>query len=687
MNSEVSGAILVLDDDASFRNMVAALLDCRGFEVLEAASPAEADRHIERKKIALAVVDYRLPQTDGMSWITKLRESGQNVPIVFCSALSCDAKTFNWLRNILHVALIVQKPIIPATFVQQVESLLPNYQRHTDESEGISEIKNRSLQTDIFDYERKAFMKRMKLERALDNAKAAYADQMETSWRELTEKIGRREEGSAAINSAVSIAHTLRGTAGSLGFSEVGEIAGKLEDLLRNADPDDTTSGEVVWSEVMRAHAKGDSLVRAAVKEARSMQAEPERSIMLLSGDTEVLEAGGEFNGYHKDFELELLSSYDQLSEHLQSHRIDGVIFDTGMGGDDLIPLSKTLRAIPGYETLQLGAIVPEEQGVLDKASLMYAGVNYTITRPVTVEDLDYCGKSLMQIHNPAQFRVLTVDDDEILCEFISKVLRDERIHTQSCTNPMEAVDLIDSFNPDLIMLDVMMPGLTGYEVCRIIKQNEKWARIPVIFLTSRIDPDARAAAFAAGASDFLGKPVLASELSARVQSQLSIASRKGSNKARDAESGLLLSDALLPISSGMLKECESDGKTMSMALLVIRDTEQIMLKHGPDAAHHVSLALALLLASRFRIDDLRVKWSESVYALVFKDATTRETIATLQLLKEEFESYEFEGTDGRFGATFEFSASDSKEAGNSIADILRTAHSNLAGRLATASG
>ena len=110
--SNFSKSVLIVDDDAEFRRLIATTLNRIGLEAVEASSVAEADSILKHMTPLICIVDYRLPENDGVTWITRLRESGRKFPLVFVSRVWCDQKTFNWLRNILKVSLILQKPII-----------------------------------------------------------------------------------------------------------------------------------------------------------------------------------------------------------------------------------------------------------------------------------------------------------------------------------------------------------------------------------------------------------------------------------------------------------------------------------------------------------------------------------------------------------------------------------------------
>ena len=121
MSADEQPKILIVDDDEAFRNLVIRLLSQRGFEVFEARSTRDANHILANNKFVLLIVDYKLPDIDGMTWIQQLRDRNITVPIAFCSGIWCDQSTFNWLRNILRVALVLNKPIDPQLFVEVIE--------------------------------------------------------------------------------------------------------------------------------------------------------------------------------------------------------------------------------------------------------------------------------------------------------------------------------------------------------------------------------------------------------------------------------------------------------------------------------------------------------------------------------------------------------------------------------------
>lgn len=102
-------------------------------------------------------------------------------------------------------------------------------------------------------------------------------------------------------------------------------------------------------------------------------------------------------------------------------------------------------------------------------------------------------------------------------------MLESEGYIVSTSTNGPDALEKVPDFNPDIILLDIMMPGMDGYEVCRRLRINEGINRIPVIFITALDDKESKLKGLKVGANEFLAKPIDRSELSIRVQNLLRV--------------------------------------------------------------------------------------------------------------------------------------------------------------------
>ena len=114
--------------------------------------------------------------------------------------------------------------------------------------------------------------------------------------------------------------------------------------------------------------------------------------------------------------------------------------------------------------------------------------------------------------------RVLVVDDDEALAEMLSLVLRQEGFDPIWCAHGDKALDTYRRARPDLVLLDLMLPGTDGMAICREIRSE---SRVPIVVLTARSDTIDVVAALEAGADDYVAKPFNAKELIARIRTRL----------------------------------------------------------------------------------------------------------------------------------------------------------------------
>ncbi len=119
--------------------------------------------------------------------------------------------------------------------------------------------------------------------------------------------------------------------------------------------------------------------------------------------------------------------------------------------------------------------------------------------------------------------RVLIVDDHAEVVEVMGEILSNHGFVVGSASNGLEGLDRAKEQNPDIILLDISMPEMDGFETCRRLKNGSGTRSIPVVMFTSQTDRESKIAALRAGANDFLGKPVDSTELVVRVNNLLKV--------------------------------------------------------------------------------------------------------------------------------------------------------------------
>lgn len=134
---------------------------------------------------------------------------------------------------------------------------------------------------------------------------------------------------------------------------------------------------------------------------------------------------------------------------------------------------------------------------------------------------------------------IMVVDDDPDTVSILARHLRHEGYTAVEAASGEECLKLAQKEPVDIILLDLMMPDMDGFDVCRALKDNPQTAAIPIIMITARDDLDARAEGMRLGVSDFLAKPVFRRQLASRIRAQLEmLATGRATDAALERLSG-----------------------------------------------------------------------------------------------------------------------------------------------------
>ena len=117
--------------------------------------------------------------------------------------------------------------------------------------------------------------------------------------------------------------------------------------------------------------------------------------------------------------------------------------------------------------------------------------------------------------------KIFVIDDDPELLMMVGMILRRAGHETILASDAIEGTERLIGEKPDLLILDLMMPHMSGFEVCRKIRSTSDLSSLPIMILTARIQESDREAAFESGATDYMTKPITSRQLISRIQSLL----------------------------------------------------------------------------------------------------------------------------------------------------------------------
>jgi DNA-binding response OmpR family regulator/DNA-binding CsgD family transcriptional regulator len=173
---------------------------------------------------------------------------------------------------------------------------------------------------------------------------------------------------------------------------------------------------------------------------------------------------------------------------------------------------------------------------------------------------------------------ILIVDDEEANLQLIGKILQNLDVDITLASSGKEALKLLESLVPDLIILDIIMPSMSGFDVCRKIRSRKSTSEVPTIFLSAKTDSEDIIKGFDIGARDYITKPFIKEELVARVETQLNIITNE--KKIKNLNNNL--EEKVKERTKALTKTNEklTDYNTALKVLMDKRDDDRIDLEH-----------------------------------------------------------------------------------------------------------
>lgn len=314
-------------------------------------------------------------------------------------------------------------------------------------------------------------------------------------------------------------AHKLAGTSGSLGLEYVSTAARQLLSLAENwhTHPLDALSKRETMDTLVETMRNCDL---KPVEESPGPNKRGSRKIHIVDDDelvaqemlTWLIEAGF-------DAEVFLSSSvYLDIFETLA--RPDMIIMDVAFGedmsaGPDIIrQLRNRLGRMPAVIFLSIHDEMPA------RLAALRAGASRYLVKPVTKDRLMDLAHQFAERKHTTTYRVLLVDDDQTALQAAKIQLEYVGLEVHACEEPLQALTVARAIRPDVIILDIVMPNVSGTELAAILREDREFDATPIVFLTSQSHQDEKTLSVALGGDDYVLKPFDTDYLTATVRAR-----------------------------------------------------------------------------------------------------------------------------------------------------------------------
>jgi len=312
-------------------------------------------------------------------------------------------------------------------------------------------------------------------------------------------------------------AHKLVGSLGTLGLPQGSEVARKLEHLFKPENVLKPGSVQKIeefldlLKQIFDRPPEPESEVVAEVSQQRR----------ILIVDDDILQSDRlKIAASDSEFEIEVANSPQAARIAIYQQPPDAILLDLSFSRTQENGL--TLLAELRTEKPDIPVMVFSGHNQLsDRIEVARLGASGFLHKSLPPADILKAVAQVLDQTGPAEAKVMVVDDDVHLLAALKMILQPWGLQVTTLDEPEKFWEVLETTCPDLLILDVEMPGYSGIELCLAVRNDLRWSKLPVLFLTAHSESETVRQMFVAGADDYVNKPIVEPELIARLMNRL----------------------------------------------------------------------------------------------------------------------------------------------------------------------
>jgi DNA-binding response OmpR family regulator len=310
--------------------------------------------------------------------------------------------------------------------------------------------------------------------------------------------------------------HKLVGTLGVFSLTSAMEIARQMERLLNRSillSPDEALPLQIYLSELCKD-------IKANLPSQKTDIPNPDLPLLLLidlnSDSTRSLTEIAANCGY-RSISLSTIEAADRYLFSGSNPDLPALILVNLRDSSSTLGFIQNVHLrLPDRVILGLS----DRDELIDRLAVVRHGGKFLHTTNLTTEQIFTAAISLLPATNTT-LKVMVVDDDLDWLRTVPKLLQPWGLKITTLADPQQFWSVLQSVQPDAVVLDIKMPEINGLELCQVLRSDPQWQRLPILFLTASTDSIDRQEAFKVGADDYLCKPIIGGELAQRIRHRL----------------------------------------------------------------------------------------------------------------------------------------------------------------------
>ena len=444
--------------------------------------------------------------------------------------------------------------------------------------------------------------------------------------------------------------HKLAGSGGTFGLATLGTQAHALEQRIQA-----WLAGELEGVDLQARHRLAADLaaLRDALGDARDAPAPPvplgdqpaeprQAALVWLIEDDKAL--GQELRQQLESFgyDTRVFERIADAEAAAQTRRPDMLIMDVlfpqeGENATEVLGLRPTLHAM-GCPLL----FISSDNQFPSRARASRLGAQGYFVKPLDVPSLVNRMAHIFDRRRAPPARVLIVEDDVALAAHYKLTLLAAGMQAEVLHQPQANVESTATLRPELVLMDMHMPDYSGPELAGVIRQYERWASLPIVYLSAETDLDMQIEAMGRGADDFLTKPISDAHLVAAVRARIERARQLDAQITRDSLTGLLKHSSIKETLEIEVVRARRSGAPVTVAMLDIDHFKTVNDTYGHATGDLVISSVAMLLRQRLRQSDFVGRYGGEEFVAVLPECDAASAQRLLEDIRQRFAAVSF---------------------------------------------
>lgn len=464
-------------------------------------------------------------------------------------------------------------------------------------------------------------------------------------------------------------AHKLAGSAGTFGFAAASRSAREAEQLLEGTAPLDAAAtlrlSELTVS--LRRELEGRPPTPRTEADAPPAAAAGDRPILLVLSDDDEFAARVAAEGETRGLDVRTGSPAGITP-------VDGAdpqaVVLAAAGAD---VLRRVAARFPGTALVTLS----DDGSFAARLAAARLGARLFLRTPVSPARVADAAESLLRRADLEGRQVLAVDDDATVLAAIRIHLEPRGIAVTTLPGADGFWDALERLRPDLVMLDVDLPGVGGLDLARVVRGDPRWSAVPLLFLTARTDPDSVGQIFGTGADDYVPKPIVGPVLVSRIENRLERMRLQRQMVESDPLTGVSNRGRAEGATARLLRLAARHRQPLALARLEIDGLDAVNEHAGYGAGDELLRRMGRLLGRACREDDVVGRWGGGEFLFAMYGTDRDDGVQRVADVLERFRADEVPGAAVR--ATVSAGVAETPADAAELSALLRSARDALA--------